>query len=107
MSSDWQRREAARELLGRLDNLGISQVLRDVTVRLDRRLEVSVGDRLLLGCWDGINKGLENYASLRGKDISTPEKRQALVELLTENYARGLIAREYGFGIENFRAIEL
>lgn len=106
-TTDAQRRQGARELLGKLDSLGITQALRNVTVRLNNGLSISVGDRLLLGCWSGIDRGIEEFATLRKNDISTPEKRQALVERCTEYYARGLIAEEYGLGIKRFKEIEL
>ena len=106
-TTDAQRRQGALELLGTLDSLGITQALKNVTIRLDNGVNISVGDRLLLGCWSGIDEGIERFATLRGKDISTPETRQALVERCTECYVRGLIAEVYGLGIKRFKEIEL
>lgn len=99
-TTDSQRREAAYELLGKLNILGISQLLRDVTANLDTgRTDLPVSYRLLLGCWNGINSGIESFAKQQRLDISTPDARQTLVERLTETYTRALIEYELGYRI--------
>lgn len=95
-------RQEARELLQKLDRPdGAVHLLKDLTDRMDLGLGVKpVGDKWFLGCWDGINKGLENFALRINQDISTPDKRQALVVLCTELFARSRIENEYGLGTE-------
>ena len=99
------QRHEAHELLAELDKPnGASQLLVDLTVKMDLGHGVPlVSDRWFLGCWNGINKGLEDFALQKGIDISTPDQRQALVVLCTELYARGRIEAEFGIGADDYK----